>query len=72
MFDTMNAPKACWKMTKSELGLLSAALRPLRTCEEVGQIMGLSASAIYKIENSALRKIIRAFHPPPPKEARKK
>jgi DNA-directed RNA polymerase sigma subunit (sigma70/sigma32) len=70
MFDSMKTLLPRRIITKRELGLLSASLRPVRSFEEVGQIMGLSSTAVSNIENSALRKIIMALNPPQAKRRR--
>ena len=54
------------KVTRRELGLVSASLRPIRSCEEVGRLMGLSTTVVFNLESSALRKIIIALHSPLP------
>jgi DNA-directed RNA polymerase sigma subunit (sigma70/sigma32) len=72
MFDSMKTLLPRRIITKRELGLLSASLRPVRSFEEVGQIMGLSSTAVSNIENSALRKIIMALNPPQAKRRRQR
>lgn len=48
-----------WQLLQEDIGHLSAALKPVRSCEEVGRMMGVSATTVAKLEKSALLKIIR-------------
>ena len=57
----MNNQKFRWRVSKSDLGDLPAALRPIRTTEEVAGILGLSETLVRQLENSALRKIVRGM-----------
>ena len=58
---TMMAEKPRWNVSQGDLGHLSAALRPMRTREEVAELMGVSVTLVCQLENSALRKIVRAL-----------
>jgi len=53
-------PRTRWNLLRRDVGHLSAALRPIRTSQEVAEILGVSASQVCQLENSALRKIVRA------------
>ena len=57
----MIAEKPRWNVSQGDLGHLSAALRPMRTREEVAELMGVSVTLVCQLENSALRKIVRAL-----------
>ncbi|MGP8199923.1 MAG: hypothetical protein ACLQU4_10515 [Limisphaerales bacterium] len=57
----MNQEKARWGVSQSDLEHLSVALKPMRSSREVAAILGVSTSLVCKIENSALRKIVRAL-----------
>jgi DNA-directed RNA polymerase specialized sigma subunit len=57
----MNHEKARWNLSQSDIDHLSMALRPVRTSREVAEIFGLSTTLVCKLENSALRKIVRAL-----------
>jgi DNA-directed RNA polymerase specialized sigma subunit len=57
----MNNEKARWSLSQSDIGHLSMALKPVRTSREVAEILGLSTSLVCQLENSALRKIVRAL-----------
>ena len=57
----MNNEKARWNLSQSDIGHLSMALKPVRTSREVAEILGLSTSLVCQLENSALRKIVRAL-----------
>jgi DNA-directed RNA polymerase sigma subunit (sigma70/sigma32) len=57
----MNRKRICWGVTQNDAGRLAAFLRPVRTREEVGRILGCSPDLIMQIEASALRKIISAM-----------
>jgi DNA-directed RNA polymerase sigma subunit (sigma70/sigma32) len=50
-----------WRLRQDEIDHLSNSLKPMRSCEEVAQILGCSESLVRQIEHSALRKIIRAM-----------
>jgi hypothetical protein len=68
----MNTTKNRRRITKQQLGVLSESLRPIRSFQEVSQIMNLSITSVSKLENSALRKIIMALNPPSLDRRRKK
>jgi DNA-directed RNA polymerase specialized sigma subunit len=57
----MNNEKARWNLSQSDIDHLSMALKPVRTSREVAEILGLSTSLVCQLENSALRKIVRAL-----------
>jgi hypothetical protein len=57
----MNHQKVRWRLLQRDIGHLSMALKPLRSQEEVAAILGCSANLVRQLENSALRKIIRAM-----------
>jgi hypothetical protein len=57
----MNTEKARWNLSKAGIGRLSMSLKPIRTSREVAKILGVSTSLVCQIENSALRKIVRAL-----------
>ena len=57
----MNNEKARWRLSQSDIDHLSMALKPVRTSREVAEILGLSTSLVCQLENSALRKIVRAL-----------
>ena len=57
----MNHEKARWRLSQADIGHLSMALKPVRTSREVAEILGLSTSVVCRLENSALRKIVRAL-----------
>lgn len=57
----MMTDKTRWGARQSDLGLLSMALKPIRTAHEVAQMLGVSDALVRQIENSALRKIARAL-----------
>jgi TPP-dependent indolepyruvate ferredoxin oxidoreductase alpha subunit len=50
-----------WRLLQGDIGCLSMALKPARSYEEVAAILGYSESLVRQLENSALRKIIRAM-----------
>ena len=58
----MNNEKARWNLSQGDIDHLSAALKPVRTSREVADILGLSTSLVCQLENSALRKIVRAMN----------
>jgi DNA-directed RNA polymerase specialized sigma subunit len=57
----MNNEKARWNLSQSDIEHLSMSLKPVRTSREVAAILGLSTSLVCQLENSALRKIVRAL-----------
>jgi hypothetical protein len=57
----MSMEKARWSLSQGDIGHLSAALQPIRTCREVAEIMDISPAMVCQLENSALRKIFRAL-----------
>ncbi len=57
----MNNEKARWRLSQSDIGHLSMALKPVRTSREVAEILGLSTTLVCQLEISALRKIVRAL-----------
>jgi DNA-binding CsgD family transcriptional regulator len=57
----MNFEKARWSLSQNDIGHLSAALKPIRTSREVAEILGVSTTLVCQLENSALRKIVRAL-----------
>jgi DNA-directed RNA polymerase specialized sigma subunit len=57
----MSNQKVRWSLSQTDIEHLSAALKPVRTSREVGAILGLSTSLVCQLENSALRKIVRAL-----------
>jgi hypothetical protein len=50
-----------WRLSQGDIDHLSAALKPVRSSREVAEMLGLSTSLVCQIENSALRKIVRAL-----------
>ncbi len=57
----MNMKLIRWRLALAHSGRLSETLRPLRSQQEVGAILGCSAELVAQIERSALRKIIYAL-----------
>jgi DNA-directed RNA polymerase sigma subunit (sigma70/sigma32) len=57
----MKNEKTRWRLSQRDIGHLSMALKPVRTCQEAAEILGLSPGIVRQIENSALRKIVRAL-----------
>src|SRR5271165_5446733 len=57
----MNGEKNRWRLAQCDTSHLSAALRPIRTSREVAAMLGISTSLVCQLENSALRKIVRAL-----------
>jgi len=57
----MNHQKVRWNLSQGDIGDLSMALKPIRSYEEVGKILGCSDSLVRQLETSALRKIVRAM-----------
>jgi hypothetical protein len=50
-----------WRLLQADIDHLSKELRPIRSCREVGKILGFSASLVSELEKSALRKISSAL-----------
>ena len=50
-----------WRLSQGDIDHLSMALKPVRSSREVADLLGLSTSLVCQIENSALRKIVRAL-----------
>jgi DNA-directed RNA polymerase sigma subunit (sigma70/sigma32) len=57
----MNSKRIRWRLSVLDSGGLSQILRPLRTQEEVGRLLGCSAELVAQLERSALRKIVSAL-----------
>ncbi|MGD0813386.1 MAG: hypothetical protein ABSA83_07260 [Verrucomicrobiota bacterium] len=57
----MNPEKARWGLSQCDIDHLSRELKPMRSSREVAAILGVSTSLVCRIENSALRKIVRAL-----------
>jgi hypothetical protein len=57
----MRAQTVRWGVSQIDLEYLSKTIRPVRSSREVAVILGLSTSLVCQIENSALRKIVRAM-----------
>jgi len=57
----MNNLQVRWRLSQDDISHLSMALKPIRTQEEVAQILGYSPTLVCQLENSALRKIVRAM-----------
>jgi hypothetical protein len=57
----MITEKPRWNVSQGDLGRMSRALQPIRTTREVADLLGISVSLVCQIENSALRKIMRAL-----------
>ncbi len=57
----MNRQNVRWNLAQGDIGHLSMALKPIRSYDEVAEILGCSASLVRQLETSALRKIIRAM-----------
>ena len=57
----MKYAKVRWRLSQSDVSHLSMSLKPVRTSREVAEILGLSTSLVCQVENSALRKIVRAM-----------
>ena len=51
-----------WRMAQRDIDRLSASLKPIRTCREVADMMGISVALVCQLESSALGKIMRAVH----------
>jgi DNA-directed RNA polymerase specialized sigma subunit len=58
----MKPEKIRWRIAQREIDRLSASLKPIRTCREVADMMGVSVALVCQLENSALGKIMRAVH----------
>jgi len=50
-----------WRVAQDDIGRLSETLRPIRSQEEVAELLGCSPALVGQLERSALRKIMRAL-----------
>ena len=50
-----------WRLMQDDIGRLSEALHPIRSQEEVAELLGCSPALVGQLERSALRKIMRAL-----------
>ena len=57
----MNNQRVRWSLGQGDIGDLSMYLKPIRTRQEVSEILGLSPTVVTELEASGLRKIIRAL-----------